>query len=1084
MSNDAVAFPITQELELWFYQSANPSTNGQEQQQWDASQRRLQDWVNRAQQSEQYRAPLASTCFQLFADDHRAIEVRFASLTTLSRLKLNEYERQQLRNYLLFQFGASAVKQQSSQQNAQQQQRRRPPPAFLRNKAAMILMQHVLLDVPDRWSNLLQDMSTLAQTFPELFLKTMETLLEDFLLNDTDKQSIRRVKDLLKGYVESDESTDLLQQRSSTPLEELFGTTVHLLSMSLSSSSSSSSNNNENDQNDTNLQVLAVNTIKAFFMWTELSFLGTGNANRALELLLVALQPNRTEATVQVAALSAWGEWTTSASLHKPNDKESSISTVNDPKLPVMMAVLERLHEYNILPYSGESEFEIEVVIEVAKLITLFGFEVEPLRTQSSSMAAAKSTSASTSGSDSHLSFISLFNKVLDMFFRGLAYDDIDVSGAVLPLAARLAQSMRDESPETNGMGIRQHIPQTLNILYRQLKYPLEFPYDFDDEDNAEEEQYRSELCKLFVKLVMAVPDVCLQFVCEAAGQFLNNSTTLGMAPTPDVEATLRLLFHYAEGIRPAPGVKAVLRNPTFCSLLTAVHDSDIASHSHPEVLCLYFDTSVRYCLFFKQQSASGDDNSGSKTELVLLGKLLESISGSRGLQHSNAKVRSRCCYLFLRLVKELISLLRPLVETAVHGISNLLSNNELELRPDDTLYLFEALGFLLGKTGLSSLDQQRYLTMVMTPHVRSIKVVLSGTTSRTLSYDEVEIYGQSLSYSVAAIAYLSKGFSKQPSEEIQQVLVEATSIAQDVLRALPMSDAVRSKVMVFLQRMIQSIDSKILHFVPEFLRILIEHCNTDDILFVAQLFNQLCIKFKDEACTSIDAALMPFLRKCQALANSLYADAGTTAANSNSSTNAHIYYAESSSSDLVKTPPHAVTEQLSIQKLAFTVLHHIVLHKATAVLTSSTNASSLEAIFNTVKDGAMVVQDPIIKKTCLKFFRDLLEQWTSDADSNGFQSGLKIFVCQTLIPGVWQSMVMPAFDERDAQQSRNVNEFAHILFLIQEKHGWETVHNALRSTGSCWPSNANTYWDGADSSVKGPETCLMNILGSCKSKT
>jgi len=980
-----------------------------------------------------------------------------------------------LRHYLLYQFGSSMMVGTSDPATTSSTSR---PPSFLRNKAALILMQHILLDVPtDRWPTFLPDLcSHLAQSYPELFLKTCETLLEDFLLGlnqenqlAEQKESIRRVKDILKGYsttaAATATSTEGSTEPRATPLEQLFGTTVHVLALSLQHSGE---NGDATTPATKELQVLALETIKAFFMWTELAFLGSEHANRALELLLLGFQPSR-PSEVQLAALQAWEEWTTSASMNVGGGSDTStITSAHDPKLPVMSAVLERLHESNLLPYTGESTVaEIEVVIEVAKLVNLFGLEIAPLR--DSTLQQLKEGTSNNAPMNGELTILSLFNKILDMFFRGLNYDDIDVSGAVLPLASRLALTMEKEKAESSAQsssslttiagtnyGLRQHIPQILNIFYRQLKYPEDFDYDFEDDINAEEELYRTELTKLYVKLVTAAPEVCLQFVCEAAGQLLqaSSNTTLSSLPTPDVEATLSLVFHYCEGVRPAPGVKVMLKNKTFVNLLSAIHNSDIASHPHEQVLCLYYDTAVRYCLFYK------DDAHGE-----LLSKLLDSISGSRGLQHAQPMVRSRCSYLFLRLVKSLVALLRPLVETAVHGISSLLTNSELELRPDDTLYLFETIGLLLGKTGLTPLEQQRYLTLVMTPHVQSIKNVLS---TPGLSSD-VEAYGESLSYSIAAIAYLSKGFAKQPSNEIQQVLIEATNIALEVLRALPVSDAVRNKVMVFLQRMIQSIGDKVLVPMPDFLALLIEHCTGDDILFVAQLINQTSIKFKERAAPAIDAALYPFLLKCDALAKAL--SASTTVNGSNNSTQ---------SSTPTEIPPHLYTEQLSIQKLAFTVLHHIVMHNVTVVLTSPTNAGNLETTFTIVKEGATVVKDPVIQRTCLKFFRELLEQWgtaaaTSSNGAKAYYSGLLTFCCQSLIPGVWLIMMEPTFDERDAQQSRNVLEFAQMLWMIQQQHGADTIQRSLTASGR-WPNSCDPSLAAA-ADAKALETILQQAM-------
>jgi exportin-T len=130
----------------------------------------------------------------------------------------------------------------------------------------------------------------------------------------------------------------------------------------------------------------------------------------------------------------------------------------------------------------------------------------------------------------------------------------------------------------------------------------------------------------------------------------------LSSATTSDMEAALRLVYHYCEGIRPPPGLKVVMTNDTFRAVLVALHQSDITDHVHPEVLVLYYDTSVRYYPIFLDQPE-------------LLPKVLENLSGKKGLQHSHPRLSSRSCYLLLRLVKSVIQVMRPYVETAVTGI-------------------------------------------------------------------------------------------------------------------------------------------------------------------------------------------------------------------------------------------------------------------------------------------------------------------------------------------------------------------------------------------------------------------------------
>jgi len=208
----------------------------------------------------------------------------------------------------------------------------------------------------------------------------------------------------------------------------------------------------------------------------------------------------------------------------------------------------------------------------------------------------------------------------------------------------------------------------------------------------------------------------------------------------------------------------------------------------------------------------------------------------------------------------------------------------------------------LLGKTALPATDQQRYLTLVMTPHVRSIEERLVQPDLK----NDVPLYGAELATSLAAIAHLSKGFTKQPPDEVQAVLFETLNISLVVLEALPSSEVVRNKAMILMQRMILCIGNKVLDKVPRYLALLIENCTEEDVLFVSQLINQLCMKFKEEAAPVLGAALLPFLRKCSSLVPSTEDVAVTTT--EAPTTNNMI-------------PPHLRTEQLSIQKLAFAVI-------------------------------------------------------------------------------------------------------------------------------------------------------------------
>jgi Exportin-T len=1160
-----------QQVEQWILQSNNPLNPSVQRE----AVKILQQWLA-ANESTYTATPNSSitTLFQILQRTRHDI-VQLYCLTNLGQLLVRHVEHSYNNidenniNHMTISNNSSTLQESQhtvwrndfrnfllSTWSLQQQEQKRILPNFLLNKVASLLSKFFIQQVgisnkhgtnlsiattttTTTWTTVELDLLRLASQHPLLFVKTIECILEDFVIISADvsdhcsvgstscyttttipvtngiattatiitttAEQARHAKEYLKGYILVDGTETISTTRPNpTPLNTIFETVVSILSSYLvqryggttTGLSNATNNSNENEQE---LVILcSLMTIKSFFVWTEMSFLGNTAVQRLLDILLhlVRCLPSPNSMTQQLnnrrsdnnsnhgpqqqlplvsieigkATLDTWQEWMTSCStIHPASELTSSIASIQDPKLPILQALLERIHECSILPMNTKTVLNttistmtssnndnsnndeddddtdyIELIIQTAQLINVVGMEVLPLFLE-------QPQNVST-----------LFQEVLDLFFRALAYDDIDVSLAVIPLAIRLCPLFVEENrhPQQQqqqfAFSLLSHLPGLLNILYKQLKYPIDFTYDFEDEINSEEEQYRVELCKLFTKIVRVAPQTSLQFIVEAVASQLNilnnNNNSNSTTAARDVEATLRLLYVYCEGILPSPGLKIVMKNETFRTLLITLHQNSttiIYPQQHPAVLCWYYDVSVRYYPIFqpnnnnskaKDNAATQQHQDESGLEHHLLSNVLGRITGPSGLQHESIRVRSRCCYLFLRLVKSVVSMLRPFMETAVSGIQRLLEQSysetaNFELRPDDILHLFETMGVLLGKTGLGPSDQRKYLTAVMTPHVRNIEQILATPGLR----QDVDHYSEKLSDSIGAIAHLSKGFTKQPAEEIQAVLVETVNITYNVLETVPSCASVRNKAMVLFQRMIYcGLGNQFMTVMPKILILLIEHCTTDDAIFVAQIFNQLCIKLKSEAGPAIESAIVPFVLKCHKLLQ-VQVD-NVTIANPSMApviTNSK----DESVHDYV--PPHLETEQLAIEKLLFVVIQHIVSNNVTAVLLSPTNHSCFGMILQTMSDGAIRVADPVVKKTCFRFFRELLEQWSS---SNGgivgnmsivdsYRRDLCTFISEILVPGAFAGMLLPAFDVRDANQVRVVTELASVLFLIKERY-------------------------------------------------
>ena len=691
---------------------------------------------------------------------------------------------------------------------------------------------------------------------------------------------------------------------------------------------------------------------------------------------------------------------------------------------------------------------QIDAVIAIAELINATGQEVLTCWEFEYAQSASLTSSA----------MMSIMDQSLELSLACLMYDDIDVSGAVVDITSRVLASVEKHETAWNGVYgsngetfTNKLIQRVLSILHERMKYPPTFEFDYEDDIEAEEEMYRTQLRKLYQRIVKFKNHIALNYILQC---FSSLTEPLATAATGDIEVALRLLHHYGEGRRPPPGAKTALKDTTFREVLMALHRSNVSSHPHREVLILYYDLSVRYAAILKEMPD-------------LLSNLLAGLSGAQGLQHVHPRVRSRCCYLLLRLTKAAGGkAMRPYVEVVVDGIQGLLfspkDNAVLPIEPNDALYLFETTGILLGTTGLDEETQQRCATGVLKPHVHSMEQILQ---SPDLQRDP-DVYAEQLSMSISAIAQLSKGWSGYPPPGVQNVLSASVDISLKVLLTLSASASIRNRTSVLLQRMILSLGEGILSRIPEFLHGLLSNCTLeDDVMDISQLINQLCIKFKEKAVHAIDSSLLLFLQKVLALSES------------------SVLPSENGE----PTPPHVLTEQLSIRKQAFSSLQHIATHNASAVLFSDNNVGSIVDILRLMSDGATAIPEPVMKKTCTVFFGELTRAWGQECQTApvNVKDGYFDFIYEVFLPAMLRCVLDASFNVKDAMQYRVLAEFGVVLSLLKQSYRGgaefnsrmaELIRNGnINSKGP--PSNASpdviaTGFQNA-SSEKDMEMCL-----------
>jgi hypothetical protein len=113
-----------------------------------------------------------------------------------------------------------------------------------------------------------------------------------------------------------------------------------------------------------------------------------------------------------------------------------------------------------------------------------------------------------------------------------------------------------------------------------------------------------------------------------------------------------------------------------------------------------------------------------------------------------------------------------------------------------------------------------------------------------------------------------------------------------------------------------------------------------------------------------------------------------------------------------------------------------------TAVLFSATNASHLENVLQIMNEGILnIVNDFIVQKTCVRFFRVLLEQLDASPAFNDpistersqYRKGILKFICQVVLPNIFHSLLNRPTVLRDANGGRVVSELGQLLHALSK---------------------------------------------------
>ncbi|OQR84924.1 exportin-T [Achlya hypogyna] len=587
-----------------------------------------------------------------------------------------------------------------------------------------------------------------------------------------------------------------------------------------------------------------------------------------------------------------------------------------------------------------------------------------------------------TGDRDRYLQASTWMAQLMPLTWRLFAHEVTDVSQEVFELVNALGGLLRSETP-TDAFLPSSYLPQWLHGISRQIRYPDEE----DEVDEAEFETYRRQLLAIFVNLARLRPDVVLQYL----GTLLTDALAAlarGAMPDRDIEACLCLVYRFKEGLTTIKGPHTYDDEAgPLLQMVLAVHASMLQLPTFAAMdyrpLVMYYEICVRYSALWR-------------THPALLEQLLSHIFGAGGVGHRHPTLRSRACYLVLRLLKSLGSAVHPHMAPLLQAIEPHLvvtAEEASALTWADQLYLFELTGFLLGSMPFNDTKLQ-YARVVLGPQLRLLEQCLQ----QPAGDEPVQLF---IAHVLNAVGHLLKGFKgKACMPQQADAFAAVLATAAQVLLAYPRSPPVRAKMIFTLHRMVNLLEPDALCARADLLLVLMEHCDPSDVIEVVQLLNQLVIQYKAVPAfvQLVEASVVPFFTHLGALL----------------------------ASDL------APEDRASVQRHLYSYLMHLAQHRLATVLVSPRNAPAFPQVLQLVLDGFHL--ELHVVRAAATIVEHLVLLWFgADAGDVPQRDVLATFLLRDVVPAMFAAIQHKDMNVADMAAHSAIKDIAKCQVLLFE---------------------------------------------------
>ncbi|KAH9298639.1 hypothetical protein KI387_030321, partial [Taxus chinensis] len=330
----------------------------------------------------------------------------------------------------------------------------------------------------------------------------------------------------------------------------------------------------------------------------------------------------------------------------------------------------------------------------------------------------------------------------------------------------------------------------------------------------------------------------------------------------------------------------------------------------------------------------------------------------------------------------------------------------------EDGSHIFEAVGLLIGMEEVPIEKQSEYLSALLAPLCQQVTILLSNAQVQDLAGSAA-----CLQQVISAINSLSKGFGERLATTsrpaVGNMFEQTLNVLLQVLLAFPKNNLLRSKVISFIHRMVDTLGIAVFPHLPKAMEQLLVESEPKEMVEFLVLVNQLICKFK-AAMTGILEEVFPFI------ASRVFAILPK---------------------DGIPTGPGSNTEEIrelqELQRIFFTFLHAVTSNDLSAVFLLPNNFGYLNELIQLLISAACGHKDILVRKACVQVFIKLIKNWCTRSNEDEKVPGFRNFIIQNFAAACcFYSVIDTTFDFRDAHTITLFGDIVCAQKVIYEKCG------------------------------------------------